>query len=471
MTTPTPLSDPTEAQVRAANVIAALSEAITRRMYASGFQTFDGKRDISREAGYPQHITTTDYWTAYRRGGVAGTIVDKFAETTWRKSPEVTDADEAGEETPFSKGWKEIRDRLHVFRAMEQADKLARIGRYSVLLLGFRATDDEYRQPVRRMSNPADLLYLQSYDEGRVSILQWVTDPRDPAYGLPLEYTLQTATESGGFSGAVPSIVAHRSRVIHVAENTLRDRVFGRPALERPWNDLIDYQKIASGTAEAFWQRVVAVMQGIIDPEAQLTEPEVKAYTEALQALQHGLGRIVAQKGAKLEKLIEDEPDPTGAAKLSERRIAAATDYPARILFGSETGERASSEDQKSFFGSVGERQIQYAEPVLLRPFVDRLVEVGILPAPRNGKYSCVWPPLAAESEDTVASANFKRAQAAAALTPVGGDPLALVEIDENRDIWLVPRKHTDPSPFDIPDQPDDSEVDLTPAPNADADA
>jgi len=60
------------------------------------------------------------------------------------------------------------------------------------------------------------------------------------------------------------------------------------------------------------------------------------------------------------------------------------------------------------------------------------------------------WRNLARSARDLTspleqADANLKTCQAAAALTPIGGDPTALIEIDDDRIAYLVPKAAGDP--------------------------
>src|SRR5207249_1155573 len=110
-------------------------------------------------------------------------------------------------------------------------------------------------------------------------------------------------------------------------------------------------------------------------------------------------------------------------------------------LFGNEAGELASSMDQATYYGMINERQEHFAEPQLVRAFIDKLLALHALPAPETGAYIVQWPTLFELTELEQADANLKRAQTAAALTPMGGDPTQLVEITDERDVWLVPKK------------------------------
>ena len=59
---------------------------------------------------------------------------------------------------------------------------------------------------------------------------------------------------------------------------------------------------------------------------------------------------------------------------------------------GTERGELASTQDKESFDERVGDRRTEYAEPQIVRPFVDRLISLGVLPAP--AQYSVRWPQI-----------------------------------------------------------------------------
>src|SRR5690606_32676688 len=72
--------------------------------------------------------------------------------------------------------------------------------------------------------------------------------------------------------------------------------------------------------------------------------------------------------------------------------ISAATGIPQRILMGSERGELASSQDERNWAVQVADRQNDFAETQVLRPFVNRLIGWGILPEPTGGHYEVEWP-------------------------------------------------------------------------------
>lgn len=446
------------------------TEIIRRLEFAreAGLQ-YGGGRDIYQVAGYPREVTWADAWGMYDRDPIAKRLVDMVAETTWRTAPEIVEPG-AKDPTDFMEDVAALADRVSLWSRFEQSDKLCRIGRYSVLLLGTpdgdaRALQDE----MAMLGGPEDVLFLRAYGEVDAQIATWVTDERDPRFGLPATYRIDLSGGVPTFRGSARvagTAVVHWSRVIHVAQETLRDDVYGRPTIRSVFNDLMDLQKVSASTAEAYWQRVAGILGLEIDPNARVADATIKELSGDMAAMYHNLRRYFIAQGAKLYRLSETEPDPIPAARLAFQRIAAAEGIPMRVLVGSETGERASSEDQKSYLSTITERRTTFGTP-LVRQLVDRLIEYGALPLPGRDGYDLVWPSLFPESELDMAQANKARAEVAAALTPVGGSPLDLVEIDEDRNVWLRPTGErggltadelNPPEPEPLPMVPDEPE-------------
>jgi len=423
-------------------VTQALSGLMGRmRMLGRAGLQYGGKRDVYQVAGYVDRGADTfdHYWGLYERGDIAGRIVDMPAQTTWRTPPLIS---EEGHEkgTPFTEAVEELADRLRLWRYFERVDRLAGIGRYAILVLGVRGAEDfTLKTPLTTLTRPEDLIWLSVYSEKNATISTWTTNTGDPRFGLPELYQVQLSTGVSNFARSTLPI--HQSRIIHVAEDLLEDEVYGRPRLQRALNRLFDLDKITASVGESFWQAATRILQAKVDPSATITDTQLDELDEKLQEMVHDLRRQFTGQGTELGWLPVDVPPPKDIADLYFALIAAATGIPRRILFGNEVGELASSTDQATYFGMINERQEHFAEPQILRAFLDRLIKVGILPAPTTGKYEVEWPSLFELTDQEQAEANLKRAQTAQALTAVGADPLALVEIDEDRNVWLVPRE------------------------------
>ncbi len=442
-------------KVRGREIVAALSEAANIMQYSGNEGTLSGRfrflrqaglqykglRDVYSAAGYvPEGSESFDhYWALYERDPVAGAIVDKPAKTTWRTPPEVFAGTEPDLDNDFTKAWKVMAKRLKVWRAFERVDRLGRIGQYAVLFIGVREGEDAHLQePLDSLpGKEKDVLYLSAYAQKYATIEVWEHDTSSVRFGLPKLYKINLSGGVANFPNK--NITVHHSRIIHVAEDALVDDVHGRPALKRVLNVLADLLKVTAATGEAYWQLAARVLQASIDSDAEVPQPVLDGMGEALEEIVHDLRRQFVGQGAKLEWLKGDVPQGGDTLDMFKALAGVGSNIPTRILFGSEQGQLASSQDERAFFGSINERQEQHAEPNILRAFIDRMVMVGALPQPGEQNYMVVWLPLFELSESDKASANRTRASAAKDLTPMGGDPRQLVKIDEEGNVRLLP--------------------------------
>lgn len=114
--------------------------------------------------------------------------------------------------------------------------------------------------------------------------------------------------------------------------------------------------------------------------------------------------------------------------------ISGTTGIPARVLLGSERGELASSQDAVNWAQQNMTRQASYAEPTILRAFIDRLISTRVLVTPSEGVdgYSIEWQPLLTEDENEKADRIVKLTNAIS--TYANGAASAFVPVAEYRE-------------------------------------
>ncbi len=376
--------------------LVALSALIQRANLASRLgQQFGGKRDIYNALGYKKDLTYDDYYNCYDRQDIAGRVVDMPASATWRNVPKIKEDDDEEKDTAFEEAWKGLSKRLKVWHYMERADRLAGIGRYAVLVIGVRGSGT-LSDPLEKSSlkKPEDIIYLSPFSERSAEIATWETDPGSPRFGRPLTYKIDFAGDlKGSVRFTAGQQIVHHTRVIHVADGLLEDEVFGRPRLRRVINLFYDMAKVAGGSAEMFWQGAFRGLHADLRDEHELGPDDEKNMTTEIDEYIHGLRRYIRTQGIDLKTLGGETPDPRGVFEVLISLISGATGIPKRILIGSERGELSSSQDETNFNSYIHERQIHFAEPMVLRPFIDKLIEFGALPEPKE-PYKVEWPNL-----------------------------------------------------------------------------
>lgn len=406
-----------------------LSISLRRANMANALgQPFAGNRDLYKVLGYKADLEIADYAQAYKRNEMGGRIIDLPPKDTWRKPP--TLKEDGKEDTPWLALFNAMAEQLDLLSELTTIDRLSGIGRYGALLIGTRdmtpllAPEEtpgepparpeqeigDLSQPRGTLSGPEAIIYLRSCSEETAEITEIEDDTGSPRYGLPTKYLITTTVDpsSSGDAQQTNTQEVHWSRVIHVAEDTLDDKVYGRPRLERVFNRLVDYEKVLGGASEATWLTMNRGMQADVAEGSDLTDDQLTDLEDQLQDYVHGLRRILQTSGVSIRELGGQVINPSGLIDKLTAALAAGSDIPQRILVGSERGQLASTQDQETWWGAVENRQNQYAWPKILKAFIDWCVAAGALPP--HGKLTCEWPPMTKETKAQKYALNKLRA-------------------------------------------------------------
>jgi uncharacterized protein len=231
--------------------------------------------------------------------------------------------------------------------------------------------------------------------------------------------------------------------------------VYGIPRLKPVFDRLEDLLKVVGGSAEFFFrgaQRLIG-LEGL--PDYQLQPGDEAAFTQSIEEFQHRLKDYIRVEGATIKELSGQAASPRDHFDVLIDLIAGTTGIPKRILTGSERGQLASEQDQEAWLQRVSRRQTTFAETVLLRPLIDRLLLLGALPAPAQ-PYTVVWENLFALSAEKQAAV---ARDIATALSQYAGPGMAstVVPEPEFRAVYLGRSPESD---YAIPNAlPDDEDL------------
>lgn len=421
--------------------VQALASVVSRPDLFSGKGlSYDGERDLYEALGYKDELTYSDYINIYAREGTPKRVNDAPCNAVWKLPPIITD--KGGPElSPFELAWEDLAKEYKVWNKFNRADKLLGFGPYSILYLGLNdvSSKDQLKTPVKK-GEGLKLLYIQCYSSEFATIKEYEEDPTNPRYGLPLLYkvrvnqlttdeslnTIQETTMSKDIT-----LIVHWSRVVHLLEDNLQNETFGEPRLRNPYNRLSDIQKIVGGSAEMYWRGAKPGYVAAIDKEARwdVNDPTLAEVREQLEEYEHNLRRILYLQGIDMKALEQQISSPLDHLDAQYQDLAAGTRIPKRILTGSERGELASSEDRNSWMDVVQERRESFGEPIVVTPFVDRMIEFAIVPEPVGGKYNVTWPDLRTLSDEEKAKVGETRMRALKEFTQaLGGDEIIPIE-------------------------------------------
>lgn len=441
---------------------------------------FDSRRDIDDECGYPKNINAKQYRYMYDREGIATRVVSVYPEECWRDDPEIFETKEA-DETAWEATLKEVVKEHNIMHYLGRVDEMSGIGSFGVLLLGVddgktldtpvagvlldgpnagrkvgfgasvavssakegpgKAKPEKagHRSPQPpgkdepMVASPVEtarhLLYLRSIDESLVDIVEWETDVTSRRFGMPKFYNIKFGdpSESSNNSHSSPdttTVKVHWTRVIHVADNTKSSEVFGTPRMQIVFNRLYDLRKLLGGSAEMFWKGAFPGFSFEVNPDHAGEDFDSVSMRKEFEAYSNGLQRYLAVNGVTAKSLAVQVASPDDHVTVQLKAIAIAMKCPLRIFMGSEAAHLASTQDQKTWNGRLSHRQEKYLTPKIIRPFIDRLIAIGILPEPETGSYDVKWPDMDIATDEEKAKVAEILVKAIAAYVQAGMDTL-----------------------------------------------
>jgi hypothetical protein len=400
--------------------------------------------------GYPRQLQFADFLAMYERDGLATRIVDAVSDETWRERPSLSigenvKRDELDNPDEFQRSFTQLAERLDLFTAFNEADASCGISRFALILLGLPG---DMEQPAPVVLGPSSLLYVSVHDEGSAEVdeLSIVTDMKSPRFGLP-EYYFISVDASHGARYRV-----HYSRVIHVKEGRSRrlySKIYGVPRLQPMFNRLMDLEKVVGGGSEAFWLLIHRGMLISAKENAQVPpqgSPNFEDIRDEIEDYANQIKRWMLLSNVDVTDLGGQPVDSDAQFNTIIDYLAGASHIPQRILVGSEAGQLASSQDEYNFAAYISARQKRFAEPYILRAFIDRCGQLGVLKVPP--KYTVTWPSLFQLTESDKAS--IAGVIAGALSTASGGAPETIMPPDEfaKRYLDYVPPEPTFPALF-----------------------
>lgn len=349
------------------------------------------KHNHYSDFGYPVQLGFKQFYDMYCRNGIACAGVDKTILKTWQDAPFLLDHERDGsegddkDETALE---KEIRTRfgdLRVWAKVKEADRRSLVGSYSGLILRF-ADSKQFREPVDTVPGGLDgLVEIIPAWEGQLAVSEWETDEASEDYGQPKMFQFNEASVDSG-QKQNRQFLLHPDRVIVWSEDAT---VHGRSVLEPGYNDLLTIEKIIGAGGEGFWKNAKSAPVLEIDPTARLEELAkalgvpvselADKMGEQVEDWQKGFDKLLMLQGIEAKTLGITLPSPENFFLIALQSFSASIGVPLKILVGSQTGERASTEDADEWSRTIMARRSSETIPNVMM-LVQRLERVGILP-------------------------------------------------------------------------------------------
>lgn len=366
------------------------------RLAAASGISFGGRRDLYTSLGYNRLPTFDDFLDRYRRNEIARSVVTTPVSESWKLKPTVSVANDKSEK--FKKAWEAIVKSTGMWSKLSRLDRLAGIGEYAVLVLGFDDKADLKEELVK--GSAKTLLYATPYSQGTAVVNQTETNTKNARYGLPTVYQIKPKGKT--------SELVHWTRAIHVTEDPLEDEVYGEPRMKVVLNRIDNLELVCGGSSEMYWRGALPgtifklPAEANLNPDDAKTQAKIEDIKTKIEAFVHDLQRDLLVAGIEAQQLQVQIADPSANIESLLSLVSAGSRIPKRILMGSERGELASSQDEENWLSMIDTRNQDFCEVVILRPTIDRLIYAGVLDEPAGG-YTLDWPDHRTKSDKEVA--------------------------------------------------------------------
>jgi hypothetical protein len=258
------------------------------------------------------------------------------------------------------------------------------------------------------------LTFLRCFDESLVQVVQYEASMYSPRFGQPIMYRITLNDPRVPHTGVglpLATVRVHWSRVIHFADNLTNSEIFGVPRMRPIINPILDLKKLYGGSAEMYWKG--AFMGLSLETVPQLggdVQVQHEQLDDMMEQYFRGLRRSISLMGMSAKTLSPQVVDPSPQIAAQIEAICIHLGCPVRVFKGSERGELASAQDDSKWNDILRNRQNTYLTPKVIAPFINRLIQLRVLPEPQG--YSIEWPDLDSTSKKDKAGIAFQRTQA-----------------------------------------------------------
>lgn len=363
----------------------------------SGYPIETG-RNIICQYGYPESPGFAEFYAVGNRVGIGKAVINAPVDACWEDSPEIMDVvefDEKGEpkkvaNSAFVKEFMKIAKsrKIQFWERLKGLDRKNRFGMYSGMMIVSRDSNGRSaREPLGGLV-PGQLVKLVSFYEAQLVPIEYDQDIGSANYGDVVMWQLiENAVNPK--PGKQLSMEVHPSRLIIMSEGSEDGTIYGTPVLQGCLYSVMDWEKARMGSAEGIKRSndqrgVISLNDGSNIPDPDSEEAEIM--DENILDWNLGNESMLMVANADVTPFNATFHDPSKVAEMIEKEIAASARIPSTVLVGYQTGRLASTEDSLAFRSNMMQRR-KGACSEMIFDFIDRFVELGLLPEPEGEVY------------------------------------------------------------------------------------
>lgn len=350
----------------------------------------DAKRATAwADYGYPELLDFDNHHSMFKRNGIARAGVMRHVEKTWETDPWIVEGmqgDKPHAETTNERAVSRVLQQVALWNRLHAADWRNRVGRYAGLYLVF----SDGKHPDEPVTGSVKLLKAQPLFEAQLEPQTFDTDPASENYGNPLSYQFKPQV-TGNDRDARQSMTIHHDRIHIIAEGADDDTIYGIPANEAGFNDLITIEKLIGAGGEGFWKTARGAfslhstgdngidVQGLAQMFGVETDQVADKLNEVAGDLSAGMDKLLLLGDMEAKALAYSLPSPEHFFAIAMQSYAASISAPMPILLGQQISQRSGDENSREWDRTIMTRRRRFVVPTI-ETLIRKLMRFGALP-------------------------------------------------------------------------------------------
>jgi hypothetical protein len=378
--------------------------------FSQNLRDIYGSRDTKHpkaweDYGYKTELEFEDHYQMYRRFGIAKAGIKMPVNMCWKTFPTIMegqegDADARNEPTPWESTIKSIFKSLKLMRKLKRVDEFQRVGHYGAFVVQVRGTGDQpdWGKPLDKIRADQVVKFIPLY-EVQLEPTEWDSNKKSERYGEPVMYQFQESklNDSTVQDNRLRVVTVHHSRVIIFAEGADDESIYGVPANEAGFNDLITMEKIIGAGGEGFWKSAkMPTVYTNTNKDAPAPLPaEIDEMDAAIKDFAEGVDKYLMTGGLDPKVLSSVMSDPKEPFSIALQSYSASIEVAGKLLVGSQEGKLASEEDARFTMSAMQSRREDFGT-IMVQSCVDWMFVHGII---NKSEYYVEWDDLLAPSD------------------------------------------------------------------------
>ncbi len=334
--------------------------------------------------GYPDRVEFESLYRMHTRNGIAKAGNAIPVDLCWKSAPRVKSND-SDDVTPWEAAFNKIAKATRLWKKLRAADLRQRVGRYGGVLVQVRGSLEQadWERPLANITDKQIVRFIPFYED-QMKVATFDENKASERYGFPLTYNYNEAqVGQANRDGKVSQpVTVHYSRVLVFAEEADDDTIFGVPANEAGFNDLLTMELVAGAGGQGFWKNASGKLHfDFRDPAAAPpTQEERDKQKEQIQDFASEMDKALATAGMEAKVLNYALADPDPYFRVALQSYSASVRIPANRLIGSVTGVLAGDKDDAAFLQTMQSRRVGFCAE-MVESVAAWLIEHGVLPA------------------------------------------------------------------------------------------